>query len=482
MSEFIIPSFKYGLDTRREQLSSVTGTCVTLENGYVNGGGDIVKRGQFTNLGDFGVIDTLSQTDVKLGQFLGTTFYVFGSALPNGTTPTQGQPVQGVISNYFVATSYQQLKHPTLVNDTSITYDNTKHRMTRLDFSDVFNGKIIAVAYFADGNCFLYYDGTHVQQSSNGLVLYGRDTLGDLSDDLDRQFATIGWEAVPNVDENAVTQNGATMVKSPVADYFGGQLTANATNGVFGIRQFPRVDADAEGTKAVAKFSITNNAGTFQVQAPAQSTAVTPLVDLCGAAVSAAASDILTATAIATAINDFSSDHGYTATSDGINVLVYAPLDYDIAVALSLTVTETGGGTTGASVSTGVALTTTLSTNIVLGETALGRATFANGILTVERYVTQPTGSYRIRGQVSVTAAGGTPTYSYAWSESTTGSGGGLTPITGTGFNFTPEIMLTPNTQATGSFRCLVTDSTGTPLTSVQNCSFVFICTYRQGS
>ncbi len=482
MAEFLIPSFKYGLDTRREQLSSVVGTAVTLENAYVNGGGDVVKRGRFTNLGDFSIIDSASQVSMILGQFVGTTFYVFGSALPNGTTPTQSQPVQGVVPNYVTATIYQQLKHPTLVNDTSISYDAAKHLMTRLDFSDVYNDKVIAVACFADGNQFLYYDGTHVQQSSNGLVLYGRNTVSDLSDDLDRQFGTIGWETVANVDENAAAQAGSTMVKSPVADYFGGDLTVRSTAGGCGMRQFPRVDEDVEGTKAVAKFSITNNAGTFQVQAPAQSTATTPLVDLCGGAVTAAGSATLTATAIATAINDFSSDHGYTATSDEINVLVYAPLGYDISPdTFELTVTETGDGTTGGSSSTGTALTTTIGTNIVLGETALGRASFANGILTMERYVGLPTGSYRIRGQVTITAAGGTPTYTYAWSEADTGSAGGLTPTSGSGFNFTPEIYLTPNTQATGSFKCLVSDSSVPQLTSVQNITFLFICTYKEG-
>ena len=483
MSEFLIPSFKYGLDTRREQLSSVPGTLVELKNGYVNEGGDIVKIGKIFSLDSYAVVDTTySQVSVYPGIMVSTLFYVFGSALAFGTTPTQTQPVlASALSQTYVDATYQQLKHPTLVNDTSITYDNTKHRMTSLVFADVYNGKALAVAGFADGNQFLYYDGTHVQQSSNGLVLYGRNTISDLSDDLDRQFATIGWEAVANVDENAAAQAGSTMVKSPVADYFGGDLSVSSTAGVFGTRQFPRVDEDVEGTKAVAKFSITVNAGTFQVQAPAQSSATTPLVDLCGGAVTAAGSATLTATAIATAINDFSSDHGYTATSDGINVLVYAPLDYDIAVALDLTVTETGGGATGGSSSSGTALTTTIGTNLVLGETALGRASFANGILTVERYVGLPTGSYRIRGQVTITAAGGTPTYAYAWSEAATDSAGGLTPTSGSGFNFTPEIYLTPNTQATGSFKCLVSDSSVPQLTSVQNITFLFICTYKEG-
>lgn len=480
MAEFLIPSFKYGLDTRREQLSSVVGTCVDLENAYVNEGGDVVKRGKFNDLDTYANVDgTYAQISVFPGTFVDSTFYVFGSALASGTTPTQSQPViTGSISQIVITAIYQQLKHPTLVNDTSISYDNTKHRMMSLVFADVYNGKTLAVASFADGNQFLYYDGTHVQQSSNGMVLYGRDTVSDLSDDLDRQFGEIGWDSTPNVDETGTAESGSTMVRSPVSDYFGGVLSVDSSSGMFGLRQFDKSVTPSPAVKATAQFSISVNAGTFLVEAPAQSTATTPTVNLCGIAIAAQGSAALTATAIATAINDFSSDHGYTAAADAINVVVYAPVDYDIAVAFDLTVTAAGGGATAGGSSTGAALSATISTPIPVGNTSNGRVTFSDGVLTITRLIPPTPTPTRFRALLDMVVAGGTPGtgYNYQWSESEAGSGNGITFGIATNDRFVAEYdMPAAGGSVSGSFKCVVTDNTpGTPLTITKQITVVF--------
>ena len=487
MAEFLIPSFKYGLDTRREQLSSVVGTLVTLQNGYVNEGGDVMKRGKFNDLDDYNVLDTTyAQTSLYPGVFVDTTFYVFGSALEFGTTPTQSQPVlASVLSQIYLTALYQQLKHPTLVNDTAISYDNTKHRMTKLVFADVYNGKTLVVAEYADGNQFLFYDGTIVQQSANGMVMSGRISVGNLSDDLKRQFDSIGWDSTANVDETETSQDGSTMVRSPVSDYFGAVLSVDSSSGVFGLRQFDKSVTPVAAVKATAQFSISVNAGTFLVEAPAQSTATTPTVSLCGIAIPAAGSAALTATAIATAINDFSSDHGYTAAADGINVVVYAPVDYDIAVAMDLTVTAAGGGATAGGVSTGAGLSATIKTPMVLGTTSNGSVTFADGVLTVTRYAPNPTAPVRFRGLVDIVVAGGTPGtgYNYQWGESEVGSGGGMTLGTTTDSRIVPIITLEPFNSASGSFKCVVTDNTApTPFTITKLVTVVYHCQYVQGA
>lgn len=480
MAEFLIPSFKYGLDTRREQLSSVVGTCVDLENAYVNEGGDVVKRGKFNDLDTYANVDgTYAQISVFPGTFVDSTFYVFGSALAAGTTPTQSQPViTGAISQIVLTAIYQQLKHPTLVNDTSISYDNTKHRMMSLVFADVYNGKTLAVAAFADGNQFLYYDGTHVQQSSNGMVLYGRNTVSDLSDDLDRQFGEIGWDSTANVDETGTAESGSTMVRSPVSDYFGGVLSVDSSSGVFGLRQFDKSVTPTPAVKATAQFSISVNAGTFLVEAPAQATAITPTVSLCGIAIAAQGSAALTATAIATAINDFSSDHGYTAAADGINVVVYAPVDYDIAVAFDLTVTAAGGGATAGGASTGAALSATILTPMPIGNTSNGRITYSDGVLTITRLIPPTPATNRFRALLDMVVAGGTPGtgYNYQWSESEVGSGNGMTFGTSTNDRFIPEYtMPAVGGSLSGSFKCVVTDNTvGTPLTITKQVTVVF--------
>lgn len=483
MPNFEIPNFKFGLDTRKEQLTSQIGTLVTLKNAYINEGGEIVKRGRFTDLDTYISLDTLGQTAMFPGVFIESTFYVFGSALAIGSSVTQSQPVivSAVPQTYFTGV-YQQLKHPTLTNDTAISYDNTKHRMTELVFADVYNGKTLVVASYADGNQFLFYDGTIVQQSANGMVMAGRTTVADLADDLDRQFEPIGWEVDANVDENAAAQNGSSMVKSPVSDYFGGILSVDSDGGVFGIRQFDNTSAPVAGVKASAKFSITVNTGTFEVLAPAQAETTTPTVSLTGTTIAANAGGAAsTAIDIATAINDFTSDHGYTAVNDGINVEVFAPLGYDISVALDLTVNVTTGTVAGGS-TTGTALTATITTPVPIGTNASGRVSFADGVLTVERFVNVPTGTHLVRAGLRMTVAGGSPSYSYQWNETEVGSANGITPNSSTTQSLRPALEMEPNTIVSGSFKCVVTDNTaGTPLTVTRFITVQLICTYVQG-
>lgn len=47
MSYITVENFKFGLDARRSELTSQSGTLVTLENAYVNNGGEIEKRKAF---------------------------------------------------------------------------------------------------------------------------------------------------------------------------------------------------------------------------------------------------------------------------------------------------------------------------------------------------------------------------------------------------------------------------------------------------
>jgi hypothetical protein len=479
MADFPIKTFKYGLDTRREQLTSVPGTLVGLLNAYINEGGEVAKRGAFNDIDTFTNVDTLDNDALFSGVFVDETFYTFGSALPSGSSVTQSQPViVGSISQIYLTAVYQQLKHPTLSNDTSETYDNTKHRMTRLVTAEVYDGKTLAVAEFADGYQFLYYDGELVKQSANGLVLDGRTAVSDLSTDLSVQVNNLGWDSDANLDENGAAQDGSTMVRSPESDYFGAVLSVESTDGVFGLRQFDKSVTPTPPVKATAQFAISANAGTFLVEAPAQATATTPLVSLCGIAIPAEASAALTATAIATAINDFSSDHGYTAAADGVNVVVYAPVGYDIDVALDLTVTASGGGATTGGTSTGAELSGDISTPLVLESNANGFVTFSNSVLTIVRKIPSNPISQKFRGLVTMNVAGGTPGsgYTYQWSESEVGSGNGITFVNSTSANFAPEFTFGPEGGAvSGSFKCVVFDNTApTPLSVTKYVTFTF--------
>jgi len=97
-----VSSFKFGLDTRREELVSQPGTLLKCENAHITNGGEIAKRGSFIkdgaiqpndndgNQGTFG----LETTD------LGPT--VFGSALPFTSAYANGTVTGVALTNYSV--------------------------------------------------------------------------------------------------------------------------------------------------------------------------------------------------------------------------------------------------------------------------------------------------------------------------------------------------------------------------------------------
>jgi hypothetical protein len=125
----LVENFNQGLDTRRMFLTSKAGSLQKLKNAHITRGGEIEKRLAFASYaslpsGTFGM------------QAAGSSLYVFGST----TTP----------SGFPANLNYQQLAHP------------TGQAMTKLVYSETFNGKIYAIAKFADGTTYHYYDGARV--------------------------------------------------------------------------------------------------------------------------------------------------------------------------------------------------------------------------------------------------------------------------------------------------------------------------------
>jgi hypothetical protein len=47
MGQINVSNFKYGLDTRRSQLSSQLGTLLVCQNAHINEGGEAEKRKEF---------------------------------------------------------------------------------------------------------------------------------------------------------------------------------------------------------------------------------------------------------------------------------------------------------------------------------------------------------------------------------------------------------------------------------------------------
>lgn len=134
----VISSFKYGLDARRSELTSVPGTLEELRNGHVNQGGEVEKRKAF--------VRTSLVNNYSFGfEALKDSLVVFGDHNDTGGWPAN------VI--------YQQLTHPDGVTP-----------MTKVVSSTVFGGKTVVVAEFSSGERFLYYDGFLVDDDVAGLV------------------------------------------------------------------------------------------------------------------------------------------------------------------------------------------------------------------------------------------------------------------------------------------------------------------------
>lgn len=82
MGELKISNFKYGLDTRREQLTSQPGTLVTCENAHINPGGEVEKRKKFAEDGDLSMLDSVGDQGTFNVEAISTGLVTFGSALP----------------------------------------------------------------------------------------------------------------------------------------------------------------------------------------------------------------------------------------------------------------------------------------------------------------------------------------------------------------------------------------------------------------
>jgi len=455
MEEFVISSFRYGVDTRKDVLTAQPGTLVTCENGHINPGGEIEKRKAFVEFADVLILDDSGATGTFGIEVTDVGVVVFGSALPFGTTPSQLQPV--LVSAMPVGITYQQLKHPKLYQDEE--YDAAFHRMTQVIFSDNYNGKSFVGAKFSDGNTFLYYDGSLVRQSANGVTL-DAVTLSNLAIDLLAEVRAIGWDGTSDEDENAATELGSVIVKSPQTDYFTPLPSSTSVAGRIGVKNISQDGAATHGTKAIAGFKVTLADGTFDLSAPTESDG-SGTVELCGAPVVAAATAALTVVAIAQAVNDLTNVHGYSAISNGDSVFIYASPDLgDMTGDLVVTVTT---GTVGAA---GTAPGSLL-------------ATITPSPLTVVKALTKP-GTFVVSGIATIAASGGTAPYTFAWSEATTGSGNGIAITNSTSAVATFSKSLFNNTQVTGNFKCVVTDATAATTTTYLTVSLA--TTYKTGA
>ena len=161
MPFFEIQNFKFGLDTRRSELTSQPGTLEVLQNAHINQGGEIEKRKSFVATGlpanVFGFQETLDG------------IYVFGSV----AAPTLSAP--------FL---YQKLVHPLGL------------AMTGVVSSTYINDEVFVVTTWSNGDVLCYYDGNLVDDFTSGLQNSVNNTPYKMALDLTTRIAATGLYTV----------------------------------------------------------------------------------------------------------------------------------------------------------------------------------------------------------------------------------------------------------------------------------------------
>lgn len=414
MESFVISNFKFGLDTRRSELTSQPGTAMTLENGHVNSGGEIEKRKAL-------VTDPTSLAGTFGIEATSAGLVVFGSQPDALPLPA------GVV--------YQRCRHPAFIPAGPFP----EPVMTAVLASCNFNGKAFVIARFDNGSIVLFYDGVAVSQSIDGTVEEHQAGVTSQSAYLWQMINAIeGWTAVYNGD-------GSVTITSPQGVYFTPVPEKETDLGLLGFSLIDKDHAGADGTSAVASFQILTNgvAGvdSYKITAPLNSDGsgvVTLCMVLAGASVQASAA------AIAAGINDNTYLTGYTATPKAGDpatdkVFVYAPIEWGaLANGYNASMTATGGTIGGGGAGSGGTLHCNISQT------------------TNETILISKGPNFVFSKTITASGVGGTAPYTYLW---TAIDADGITigSPNAASTNFSKRLAL--NTSAYGTFKCTVKDS-----------------------
>lgn len=155
MNSLFIRDFRFGLDTRKSELTQRPGSLEELHNAFVNQGGEIENRKAFVRTARVAGTFGLQGTSAGL--------VTFGSGDLAASHPVNISTVEIPI---FV--DYQRLQHPAvLAGETEVS----DFQMTSVVHSFVYRGKAFVIAAFGDGRNYCYYDGTLVSDFTAGLIL-----------------------------------------------------------------------------------------------------------------------------------------------------------------------------------------------------------------------------------------------------------------------------------------------------------------------
>jgi len=281
---FLIENFNQGLDTRRMSITTKAGALLVCKNAHLTRGGEIEKAKAFV---DF--------ADLPAGQTFGlhaaaNELFVFGS-LSSVSVPT------GI--------NYQILQHPAGVAMIGIIY------------AENFSGKIYAIARFADGAVYHFYDGARVITWDTIFT-----PVSGLSSVATAMAGVIDEEA--NFAASAVGAVVTITAANPGVPF---GITKSTTNGgAVGDQDIVLLQTVANGSGvaevlATGSFFITG--GTFGAGNQLTSLKVNA-VDILTGPIPWNTTNENTAQQIVTAINALASVPNYTAIASGNKVIISA--------------------------------------------------------------------------------------------------------------------------------------------------------------
>ncbi|MBI2240294.1 MAG: hypothetical protein HYU59_05760 [Magnetospirillum gryphiswaldense] len=319
MGSIWVKEFTGGLDTRRMPETASGAVLIKATNGHINRGGEFEKRAAF--VAEYALpAGTIGLAHDKNGVF------VFG----HQATPI-GLPV-GV--------SYQRLQHPDGVT-----------ALVRVPSFDLYAGKIYAVGEFADGSLYHFYDGVRVTDFNDGRARASfRVTDGSVqpatravgsfevtggSSGVGNQITTITIDGVAIISGaisfGASTADTASAIASAINSHTSSPDYTASANGqtvtVTAAATGPTVNGKAVIVTTGGDVTVGNSqvmAGGADIAASALTALTVDGVVLIAAPVNWSTSNSATASAIAAAVNAYSSTPDYTATAVGDQVNVIA--------------------------------------------------------------------------------------------------------------------------------------------------------------
>jgi hypothetical protein len=242
MGYLVVENFGAGLDSRKSFLTTPAGALLTCKNAHITRGKEIEKRKKFA------VFVSLPSGTFGL-HAAANTLFTFGSA-----------DIAGLIQSGI---TYQRLIHP------------TGSSMTELVFSESFNGKVYAIAKFADGSIYHYFDGKRVTtwdsvSSSVGSISGVASALAEQIDAESQFSATASGSVITitgpvnaaftlslsAVNGGSINDQGMAQANSQSASVSQSQITIVTISGTFEANDRYSILAEITSVGYSKQFSI----------------------------------------------------------------------------------------------------------------------------------------------------------------------------------------------------------------------------------